>query len=206
MKKGVLLIDGFNLYHSLDNNPAYHRYKWLDLKGLANAFVQKSEVITEIYYFTSLAKWNRAKVEKHKLLLNSYYDLGIKVIMGEFRNRPRTCPICRKQYNSKEEKRTDVNIAVTLLDLAHNNKFDCAFILSGDSDLIPAISYVKNNFRGKTIKVIVPIGGRAEELTKVCGGNSFRIHLKEDHLKRNLLPDPFLLKNGDKISCPPEWK
>jgi hypothetical protein len=45
MSRVVFLIDGFNLYHALDYNPApfsnpfrYRKHKWLDLRGLAELY------------------------------------------------------------------------------------------------------------------------------------------------------------------------
>jgi len=43
---------------------------------------------------------------------------------------------------SKEEKQTDINIAVNLLEKAYTNAYDIALILSVDKDLIPALKVV----------------------------------------------------------------
>ncbi|MBR2082614.1 MAG: NYN domain-containing protein [Elusimicrobiaceae bacterium] len=48
-----------------------------------------------------------------------------------------------------EEKLTDVNIAIYLLEIALKNTVDEAVIVSADSDLIPAILAIKRNFPGK---------------------------------------------------------
>ena len=40
MEKEIFFIDGFNLYHALNNN-RFYRYKWLDLSGLAKNSLQK---------------------------------------------------------------------------------------------------------------------------------------------------------------------
>ena len=39
MARVIAYIDGFNVYHALDRNPANHRYKWLDYKALARCYV-----------------------------------------------------------------------------------------------------------------------------------------------------------------------
>lgn len=31
MKRPIFFVDGFNMYHALDEAPAFHKYKWLDL-------------------------------------------------------------------------------------------------------------------------------------------------------------------------------
>ncbi|GAJ06134.1 unnamed protein product, partial [marine sediment metagenome] len=67
-----------------------------------------------------------------------------------------------------EEERTDVNIAIYLFKLAIQDKFDKAYIISGDSDLIPSIEAVKILFPHKQIGVTIPIGRRAELLKQKC--------------------------------------
>ena len=48
--RAAFFIDGFNLYHSIDNNPAFHKYKWLDLFALCRQFLKPVESIENIYY------------------------------------------------------------------------------------------------------------------------------------------------------------
>lgn len=67
-----------------------------------------------------------------------------------------------------EEKRTDVNIALHMLHDAVSGKCDRFILVSGDSDLVPAIQMVKNLSPEKEIIVYVPannpIRGAAVEL------------------------------------------
>ena len=34
-KRSMFFVDGFNLYHALDSETRYHKYKWLNLRALA---------------------------------------------------------------------------------------------------------------------------------------------------------------------------
>jgi len=54
-----------------------------------------------------------------------------------------------------EEKGSDVNLATYLLVDAFDNLFDCAVIVSNDSDLKEPIAQVKQRF-GKTIGILNP--------------------------------------------------
>jgi hypothetical protein len=38
MNRVIAFVDGFNLYHSLADNPDYHKYKWLDIRKLIEIF------------------------------------------------------------------------------------------------------------------------------------------------------------------------
>ena len=112
---------------------------------------------------------------------------GVKVVFGKFKNKDHDCRLCRGKYSTFEEKQTDVNIAIKLFQSAINNDFDTAVIISGDSDLIPAIEAVKTTFPTKQIGLVVPIGRRAKELMSVC---DFRIKMKEIHLRTSQFPIP----------------
>lgn len=202
--RAIFLIDGFNLYHSLNDNYQYRRYKWLDISKLAGFFIKSYETLGSIYYFTAYATWSQKKRERHKKLIKIYRDLNITPIMGVFRWKDKKCKICKRTFSTPEEKRTDVNIAIELFDQAYKNIFDTAYIMSGDSDLIPAINRVKENFPDKKIKIVIPIGRRAKELTKAKIDGKYKI--KESHLNSSLLSDPYVLSTGQEISCPSGWK
>ncbi len=46
MKKVAFFIDGFNLYHAINDDERYKKYKWLDLNSLAKKFITHDESIT----------------------------------------------------------------------------------------------------------------------------------------------------------------
>ena len=202
MNKVVFFIDGFNLYHSIDENPRLHQYKWLNLKRLASLFLSKHDTLVEINYFTALATWSPDKVKRHQTYIKALESEGINIVYGEFRRRTKTCPVCHRQYNTYEEKQTDVNIAIHLFRAAIQDTYDKAFILSGDSDLIPSIHAVKKIFPNKSLGVIIPVGRRAELLKHTC---DFHMKLKEKHLAASTFPDE--IRHGQQIiSRPSSWK
>jgi len=202
MEKSIFFIDGFNLYHSIANERRFNKYKWIDLSKLAKNFITKKEHIEEIYYFTALTPWSPDKTNRQKIFIKAQELKGIKIVYGEFRKKDRTCLLCKKTYITFEEKRTDVNIAIYLFKLAIQDKFDKAYIISGDSDLIPSIEAVKTLFPHKQIGVIIPIGRRAELLKLKC---DFHMKIKEKHLRDSILPDIIPLKDNKKLICPESW-
>jgi hypothetical protein len=74
---------------------------------------------------------------------------GIEIDFGHFLSEPVTCRNCASTWQKNEEKRTDVNIAVRLLDDAYDDRFDLAVVISGDSDLVPPIEAVRRWFPSK---------------------------------------------------------
>ena len=203
MEKVIFFIDGFNLYHALDDNKKFYRYKWLDLSSLVQKFITKNDKIEEIYYFTALAIWSPDKMKRHKAFIKAQELSGTKIIYGEFKRRDKKCQICKRIYQTFEEKQTDVNIAIQLFKLSIQEKYDKAMIISGDSDLIPSIEAVKSIFPHKKIGVIIPIGRSAEQLKQTC---DFHMKMKEKHLKGSMLPDVIDLGEGNKLERPQRWK
>jgi len=202
MSRVVVFIDGFNLYHAIDANPAWKVYKWLDYTKLAKAFVPKNDDIKEILYFTALTSWMPEKANRHKKFIIANELQGIKVVYGMFKVRNKYCTNCNTSYKAHEEKQTDVNIAIHLFKRAVDNLFDKAFIISGDSDLAPAIRIVRLTFPSKQIGVVIPIGRKAEELKH---SSDFHMRMKLKHLVSSRFPKNIHLPDGSDLSCPPEW-
>jgi uncharacterized LabA/DUF88 family protein len=112
------------------------------------------------------------------------------------------CRICHACYKTPEEKQTDVNIATKLFETATMDIWDYAWIISGDSDLIPAIEAVKKTFPAKQVGVIIPIGRRAEELKLVTDS---RRKVKIKHLESCQFADEITI-DGIVLKRPPNWK
>jgi uncharacterized LabA/DUF88 family protein len=202
MERVIAFIDGFNLYHSLEEDHAYRKYKWLDLHKLVELLVPPGN-LREVYFFTALTMWNPEKANRHKIYIRALESTGIHVVYGQFKKRDRFCPNCRANYSAHEEKQTDVNIAIHLLKLAIEDRYDTALVLSGDSDLIPSVKAVKSTFASKKVGVVIPIGRRAEELKMEC---DFHIKLREKNLAKCLFDDPITLPSGTAIHKPTDWK
>ncbi len=203
MYKTMVFVDGFNLYHSLHVKPSYHKYKWLDLKKLAQLLVGSKDTLIKVLYFTAYATWDQHKMIKHKQYVEALRSADVETVFGAFRYVDKTCRICHKRYKTFEEKRTDVNIAIKLFQTAINDLWDKALIVSGDSDLIPALAEIKKVFPAKQIGVVIPIGRRAEELKLV---SDFHIKLKQRHLQTAQFQKELDLGDGKILKCPPSWR
>jgi uncharacterized LabA/DUF88 family protein len=67
----------------------------------------------------------------------------VRRIDGRFQEKIRGCKNCGARWTSYEEKETDVNISVALMEGAALDAYDTALLISGDTDLRPAIASVK---------------------------------------------------------------
>ena len=168
---------------------------------MCQAFVTKSESLNHIYYFTALALWNEEKVRKYKKYIEVLEASGIQVIYGNFKKITRKCRNCHKQYQTFEEKETDVNMGLYLLNSAYQNQFDKFLLLTADSDLMPAIKAVKKHFPRKKSHVILPLNAKSENL-KTNSDKTSKIKMLQ--LNRSLFPDTVNVKSNI-ISKPEGW-
>ena len=203
MPRVAVFIDGFNVYHALTSDPRTKKHRWLNLEQLARCFLTSNDSLNEIFYFTALALWDAEKVAKHKTYISALRTTSVQPILGAFRRKDKYCTLCRRKYLTYEEKRTDVNIAIKLFQTAIIDSWDSALIISGDSDLIPAIEAVKKSFPSKQIGVIIPIGRRAEELKIVA---DFHRKMKIKHLQSSQFPEEIVLSGGGTIKKPLSWR
>ncbi len=204
MNRVSFFIDGFNVYHALDDHKSFHKFKWLDYSALAKCFVSSKDTITDIYYFTSYADWEPDKKARHQLLIRALTKQGVKIVFGKFKLRDKHCRICHKTYKTFEEKQTDVNLSVKLFQCAHNDTFDIGILITGDSDIVPAIIALKESFPAKRIGLIIPIGRAAEAIKNAC---DFHMKMKEKHLRSSQFPDKIIIdsENNLFLDRPPTW-
>ena len=209
MAKYVFFVDGFNLYHALDyvhmgpDHLKYRRFKWLNLYKLASLYVGRLDTLEKVLLFTAFATWDPAKVSRHKLFIRANENVGVQVVYGEFKRKDKRCHVCKGKYQTFEEKQTDVNIALSMFQLAVTDQYDRAVIVSGDTDLIPAIKAVRATFPHKQIGVILPIARSSEDLLKHA---DFRFKMREHHLASSRFPDQIILPDKSTLDCPLTWR
>ena len=103
------------------------------------------------------------------------------------------------EVHMMEEKGSDVNLAVQLLNDAWKDLFDAAVVISNDTDLVTPIRMVTIE-REKPVFVICP--GRWQVAPKLKNVASRVLHIRPAMLKVAQFPD--LIPNT-KISKPTEW-
>ncbi len=170
MIRSAFFIDGFNLYHALLRLNAPH-LKWVDLRSLMNRQTSKSETVGAVYYFSAYADWLPGPRSRHERYVAALIASDVTVILGNFKKKDRYCKHCGHISIGHEEKETDVNIALCLLNEAYKDTYDRAYVVSRDSDLKPAISMVRSEFPGKEVIVVAPPHfGHSVDLLAVATG------------------------------------
>jgi len=205
-KKSIIYIDGFNLYYGALKGS---KNKWLDLSKYFHTLRQADD-IQVIKYFTALVDQG-AHQKRQQTYLNALNTLpDIEIILGKFKSKQVKCLIpCNapnKIFSMPEEKRTDVNIAIHLLNDAFLNLCDRFIIVSGDSDLVPALEMIKRTYLQKEIIVYIPASnpfrGAAVEMRSIADKHR-TLPLNLLHLCQFQNTIPF--GTGGQIVKPAEW-
>ncbi|MDT8303405.1 MAG: NYN domain-containing protein [Sedimentisphaerales bacterium] len=200
MNRYCFYIDGFNVYYSL-NTRRFQKYKWLDYRKVAEGMITSGDNITGIYYFTTLVEWKPDAVARHKQYIKALRSVGVEAIFGRFMQKQLRCHLCGRYYKTREEKQTDVNIALRMVCDDINDLYDRAVIISGDTDLIPAIEAVHRIAPDKEIGVMFPLRRYNNSLEKVA---DFATTMREKMLNRCQFPDKMKV-GGTTIERPDSW-
>ena len=98
-----------------------------------------------------------------------------------------------------EEKESDVNLAVHMLNDAWMNEIDSAVVVTNDSDISAAMRIVQMQLK-KHVGLINP--SRNYPSTYLTQYADFRLHIPANVLQRNQLPSPI---PGTNIQKPQTW-
>ena len=215
-KFGVITyIDGYNLYFGMldeavrrgsraEPDASYYRHMWLDIQGLAESLLKPNQDLVLVKYFTSPISNAKGKQERQ----NAYLDAlrtkpKVEIIFGRFQPDRKECDHCGHPAYHPQEKKTDVNIATNLICDAIENRYDTALLVTGDSDLVPALEAVKRLTPTKRLVVVFPPNRRSIELAGVSGGPPVQIW--EPILRKNRLPDLIEREGLPDIICPSKY-
>jgi len=204
-------IDGFNLYHAIKdlNRP---ELKWLDLRAVCEGFIDlQTQEIERIYYFSAMSTHRPRGLRRQEQYIKALRHTGVDVVLGKFFAKRRSCNNCQSTWWAHEEKRTDVNLALRLVLDAIDDKFDKAFIVSRDSDFVPAIREVVERCPEKRLCLLAPPNLKHSGDLKRCLPPSQQKNclksLKIIHLERAQLPDEVKDERGELIASRPiEWE
>ena len=203
----AVYIDGFNFYYGAVKDTAY---KWLDLKLLCQTILQPHHQISMLKYFT--AKVRPMPKDRDVPQRQATYFKALRartpelsIIYGHFlETRIIGRPVNPKlgkliEVYRSEEKGSDVNLAVHLVSDAYKDAFDCAVVISNDSDLAQAMRIAKEEC-GKVIGLFTPERRRVSK--ELMGYASFNRKIRKAALAKCQLPDPIA---GTNIYKPPAW-
>jgi uncharacterized LabA/DUF88 family protein len=205
-KRVMAYIDGFNFYFGI-KAAGWDDCLWLNPCSLANNLLKQNQTLAAVKYFTSRISENPHNPDKRKR--QSTFIEAIQntpcteVYFGQFQKRAMRCKRCGGNWQTFDEKMTDVNIATHLLCDAFEDRFDTALIISGDSDLTPPVEAILARFSTKKIIVVSPPERHSVRLAKAASA-SFQLGRKL--LKDSQFPDEYKKPDGYVLKRPGTWK
>lgn len=225
----AVYVDGFNLYHSaLEARP---ELRWLDLVSLSQRALDPVHEVVAVRYFTARVKGNEnagapQRQDTYTRALACHCPC-LSIFWGHFVQRDKWKRLAQPLGHAffppperaliihREEKGSDVNLAVHLLNDAWRDLYDCAVLISDDSDLAEALALVQG--MGKRVVILTPIslqgragrtpntGERVPAKDLLKHADAYR-HLSVKLLADSQLPNPVVNpKNGKPYFRPLTW-
>lgn len=158
--KTFLYIDGFNLYYSAVKDTPL---RWLNPLALANRAFPRNQIVATKYFTAKVSALPRDPDQPTRQMVfwRALHTLpNLEIIEGDFRTRIVRAPVVSPPPNTIEifktdEKGSDVNLAAHLLMDGFRGRYECAIVVSGDSDLVTPIRMVRDELK-KPIGVLNP--------------------------------------------------
>lgn len=205
----IVYVDGFNFYYGeVRGTP----WKWLDPVALFQRVLGPQNKLVKVKYFTARVQptpndptvnvrqdtYLRA-LQSHCPLIELYFGhfLRHKISMEKAKPPPFSVEVWKN-----EEKGSDVNLALHLLNDAWLDWYDCAVIVSNDSDLAEALALVKQHHKKKLIGLVTPGAPLRKTSSQLKRHADFMRTIRPSALKASQLPDPI---PGTTIQKPTSW-
>ena len=204
----IVYVDGFNFYYGeMRGTP----WKWLDPCALFQRVLGAQNQLIKVKYFTARVQPSprdpnvNVRQDTYLRALQTHCPM-VEVHFGHFlRHRismehanppPPTVDVWKN-----EEKGSDVNLALHVLNDAWQNVYDCAVIVSNDSDLAEAMSLVKAYHR-KLIGLVTPGAPTRKTSLQLRQHSDFVKPIRTWMLQQSQLPNPI---PGTTIHKPANW-
>jgi uncharacterized LabA/DUF88 family protein len=196
MRRVIVYIDGFNLYHAINDLKKPH-LKWVCLRSLAESLLRKDEVLKAVKYFSAYATWMPDRFARHRDYTDALLARGVILHMAQFKEKPRKCMSCGAKWKGHEEKETDVQIAVHMVSDALRGETDRIIVISADTDLGPAIKMIAVHAPECEVFVAAPPGR-----FNFCRSLEPKLEIKPGRLARCLLPESVQVAPAKSITRP----
>ena len=201
-------VDGFNLYYRALKGTAC---KWLDLPALFAKILQPHHDILKVKYFTARVSGTPAdpsKPQRQDVYLRAFrrHQPEVEGYFGHFLSHRIRAPLAQPvgdqlivEIVRTEEKGSDVNLAVHLLNDGWLDACDCAVVVSNDSDIAEAMRLVRQH-HAKRVGLVTP--GAAKPSRQLMAHADFSRRTRPNALHGSQLPDPI---PGTSIRKPARW-
>ena len=208
------VVDGFNLYHSVvrAHKETGVNCRWLDIWALCNSYrylLGPDSRTAAVHYFSALAHhaeaWRPGTVKRHEAYIRALESTGVNVELSVFKEkhiryrRPNEIEVDILRH---EEKETDVALGTRLIECALDPNCDSMVLVTGDSDIAPAITAMRTIAPQKPVFALFPA---------YKGNQRFRglvkrtIKIRYAQYALHQLPDQVVTPSGQIVRKPSDW-
>jgi len=199
----VIAYRRLQLYFGLKSK-GWNRYLWLNVQALALNLLKPSQTLVHTKYFTSRISAPADKVKRQNTYIEALDTLtDFAIFYGKYQMNTATCRQCGFIQSVPQEKMTDVNIAVELMQDVFQDSFDTAVFISADSDLVGPVAAVERLFPNKRVVVGCPPDRFSTNLTRTA--NAY-FTIDRGPIARSLFPDRVTSRSGFVLQRPEPWK
>ena len=212
-KKVVFYFDGFNFYNGFksytESNSDWKNYYWIDFIKLCSQFVfpHDGQVLHRVKYFTA-PPINVRKRSKQSALFGAnkiINDSKFEVINGHYADKFIDCQAsCKQSFKVPEEKCTDVNISLGIIEDCLNNDVDIIVLITADSDQVSTVKFIQRTFPKIKIKLYFPPDRKSNELKSLFQQVVY-LENHEEKFKNAVMPFE-VKKDAKKYTKPIDWK
>ena len=195
-------VDGFNLYNGM-HDARGRRGLWLDLEGLLGSFLRDDQQLVAVHYFTALVHGPGQARQQRYLDALAVHCRATYSHIGRFQQKYLGCRKCGHQRIFYEEKESDVSLAVQLVEDAARDAFDQALVVSGDSDMCPAVASARRLDPAKRLVAVFPPRRSSVVLERIVDGV---VRIYDRAPERHQLPNPVVAPDGTTFRRPTEWR
>ncbi len=179
-KQAMVFIDGSNWYHAMKSIGLYSSR--IDYWNFARKLSEEHRSVVEIRYYVGKVSGDLTRTREQEQFLNTIKNQNVRVVLGSVEKQrvqpdknqiQQTLKKLRGAFSDlnpmildelerlmsegtyvDKEKKVDVNLAVDMVARAMKNEFDVAYLVSADSDFVPAVEIVRET--GKKVFAATP--------------------------------------------------
>jgi hypothetical protein len=172
---------------------------WVDLWKLATSVTPSGYHVEDVFYYTAPLRKPDGSRDRQRTFIEANRTINprLRVIDGYMEHRQRSCGT-----EHREEKQTDVNLAVDLVTHALGHRYAAAVLICGDSDQVAAVRMAQG--AGLALFGRFPPARHSNHLEQVIQNESYEI--SKGRIKRSQMQEVVGSTSGYPLRRPAvEW-
>jgi uncharacterized LabA/DUF88 family protein len=178
----------------------------MDFVKFAELFYPNDDLVAVKYFTASPVEEEKEARQSSLFKANKILNKDrFQIIKGKHTKKKIRCrSTCKENFWTYEEKRTDVNISVQMMGDCAFDKTDVIVLISADSDLIPTIEFIKENYPSKKVKVYFPPCRKSNDLIDTMNKTVVFLDKNIGKFQKSVMATTITI-DEETVSIPSEW-